>query len=74
MRLLLLAGALTATILGLWVIAQSFTEQPSAAADPTNAAQAALRRPSGTPGVQSVTGLALVAGGVIIGWMVLRKA
>lgn len=73
MRLFLLAGAITAIVLGLWVTAQSFNESSGAVADPANAAQAAISRPSGTPGVQAVTGLAMVAGGVLIGWMVLRK-
>ena len=73
MRFFLIGGAVVAMILGLWIIAESFQETPSAVADPTNAAQAAISRPSGTPGAQAVTGFFLLTGGVVIGWMVLRK-
>ncbi len=74
MRLFLFAGAIVAVILGLWVISQSYTDHPSASADPRNAAAAALAAPTGPRGAPVVTGLALVAGGVIVFWMAARKS
>lgn len=73
MRLFLIAGAIVAVLLGMWTITNSFTETPGADALPARPDVPVMTNPTGMPGAQAFTGLAMVAGGVMVFWLVLRR-
>ena len=73
MRLFLLAASIGAVLLGMWVMYQAFETTPAEGAPPAQNAVPIVASPSSLPGVQAVTGLALIAGGVLMFLMVLRR-
>jgi|GEM_PF-2808746 len=73
MRALLLLSALGLVALGLWMIAAVHVEPPQPAQPPVAApAGPALvrREPNASP---QILGMALVAGGVVLGLLILKR-